>query len=493
MIDQATRDAFSQLLVIHYLRSKGARVAVCNQGTVESMFERFEPDVFFASWLSGGLTRYLKEVHRRTQIVLIDQEGGRLGEGAFKRAFQRVNDDKADLARICTRAFTWGRVQAQWLIELGLLSEDRVVVTGSPRLDPYMVPVPAPAERRYVGVTLKGDAITALPYQFMENVYWYAAADPRDWISVGYSRQAQHEDRIWHIVASTRHMLKVLIALSKQTDAPIRVRPGPWEQLAMYRFLPQRLPQVSVEPLLSQPGYIRNAFALLDESSSLGLEGLLAGVPVISIQALVPGLEAHVGGEDGALFNAPYRQAYWMPTSIEEAVDYVLKAERGELAASPNPALLAEHLRDYHGWPRERPSSFEMGDAILELMEAPAARPAPRMAAPAVDQVKAPLNPNVDRALLSGYSHVKAASSWGQRRRWLYRHVPGLALLNRARVFWRCFASRDREHLRKYHYVASLYPHRREVSATFRSLLRANSSAAAARQERSHDARAGAA
>lgn len=51
LIDQVTRDAFGQLLVAHYLRSKGAKVYLANQGTFISACDRYRPDVVFASWL----------------------------------------------------------------------------------------------------------------------------------------------------------------------------------------------------------------------------------------------------------------------------------------------------------------------------------------------------------------------------------------------------------------------------------------------------------
>ena len=194
MIDQATRDAFSQLLVVYYLRWKGVQVYVCNGATLRAMCERYRPHVVFASWLGGGRMSYLHHIQHKTHIVLVDQEGGRLGEKAFKRSFNRVNDDKGGLARACSKVFTWGDAQAQWLLELGILNEDQIVVTGCPRLDPYLVRESlSSSKRKYIGVTLRGDAVTSLPTKFMENIFLYAAADPKDWISVGYPVQAHHE------------------------------------------------------------------------------------------------------------------------------------------------------------------------------------------------------------------------------------------------------------------------------------------------------------
>lgn len=478
MIDQATRDAYTQLLVAKYLRSRGARVHICNQLTLEPMCARLKPDVVFVSWLAGMVSS-LREVYGRSHVVLIDQEGGRLGENAFKRSFSRLNDDKPMLTRYATRILSWGAAQAQWVVDLGLASHDQIVVTGSPRFDPYMVDSPRlPVSERYLGVTLKGDAVTSLPMRFMENIYAYAAADPRDWISVGYSRTAQHEDRLWHIVASMRHMFKVVIAFSRKSPARrIVLRPGPWEQNVMYRFIEDRLPHSRVDSGMSQPRYVSNAFAILDEVSSLGLEALVAGTPVISIQKIIPGLEERIGGPDGALFNTPYKPAFWQPSSVDEAVDMLVAASAGTLALSPHPEALTPYLRDFHGWPRVRPSSFQMGDAILELCDEP--KPRVSVAVPHLDT--STMTPNVDRGLLSGHGKpADGASGW----RRVVRRIPGVVLAKLLILSARCLVSADREHLRKYHYVFWSYPHRREVRAVFARLVGLQR----ARQQRSPEA-----
>jgi surface carbohydrate biosynthesis protein len=452
MVDQATRDAFSQLLIVRYLRWRGASVLVCNQGTLKAMCERHRPDVVFASWLVGGvIPAYLQSVQDRTRLVLVDQEGGRLGEEPFKRSFARLNGVKAELAKACARVITWGPAQAEWLRDLGLLSDEQIVVTGSPRFDPYLVPAVARETRRaYLAVTLRGDAVTSMPMSFMENVWGYAFADSRDGISVGYAVTAQHEDRIWHVTAGARHMFRIMAEVSRRTDAPIVVRPGPWERPRMYAFLPRVLPRVSIEPTTPQSHYVSNAFAVLDESSSLGLEALLAGVPVLTTQALIPRLREHIGGEGGALFNSPYTRFYWRPTSVEEAVGLVLRAERGDLAPTPEPAGLAAYLRDYHGWPRTRPSSFMIGDALLDILDVAAPPASPAGLPPPEGGRTNPL------------------------RTWIYRWIPGSPLAAEAKYLWQCVGSSDRELFRKYHYFDVLYPYHQDVEKTFSALVNAH-------------------
>ena len=110
---QATRDAVSQLLIAHYLRWRGARVHLCNQGTIRAAFHRHRPDVTFASWLVGGpVMEFLRSVAGTTRLVLVDQEGGRIGATPFKRAYLRFGGMKADIAKGCARVLTWGTSQA---------------------------------------------------------------------------------------------------------------------------------------------------------------------------------------------------------------------------------------------------------------------------------------------------------------------------------------------------------------------------------------------
>lgn len=449
LIDQTTRDAFSQLLVAHYLRWKGARVHIANQGTLISMYERYRPQVVFASWLVGGpLMEFLEGICQKTHVVLVDQEGGKLGEMPFKRSFTREHGIKADIARKCSRVLTWGTAQAQWLRELGIMSEERIVVTGSPRLDPYLIreePRPA-ATDKYLGFTLRAGAITSQPMRIMEHVFAFACSEQVGGISVGYPVRSQQEDRIWHAIAGTRYMFRIMTALARRTDARMVIRPDPWEQGSMYQFLTRHLPQVSIEPMMTQPEYVKNAFAILDESSSLGMEALLMDTPVISTQALIPNLKEHIGGEDGGLFNAPYAKAYWKPHTVDEAVEYVLKAEKGELDASPCPDQLHQYLLDHHGWPRMRPSSFQMGDAILELLD-------------------------VDTASSRAFDDSSQTNTVSAFKRAMYRYVPGAVTLPKAKLFLQCVFSTDHELLKKYHYFKRFYPHHQQVFKTFRRLV----------------------
>lgn len=450
MIDQATRDAFSQLLLAHYLRWKGARVYICNQGTLVSMYERYQPQVVLASWLVGGqLMEFLEGICGRTHVVLVDQEGGKLGEIPFKRSFTRQNGVKAKIAKKCSRVLTWGTGQAQWLRELGIMREESIVVTGSPRLDPYLLHEASRhgASVKYLGITLRAHPVTSQPMRIMERVFDFASSDRIGGISVGYPLRSQQEDRIWHAVAGTRCMFTIMMALARRSEARMVLRPDPWERGSMYQFLHCHFPQVSIEPTMTQPEYVRNAFAILDESSSLGIEALLVNTPVISIQALIPKLEEHIGGEEGALFNAPYAKAYWKPKTVDEAAEYVLKAEKGELEASPCPEALHQYLRDYHSWPRTRPSSFKMGDVILELLDLPVSSD-PSLQETSTENIRSMFKRN------------------------LYRHVPGSVALPKSKLLWQCLFSSDRELWEKYHYFKWLYPHQQRVSSTFAALAR---------------------
>jgi surface carbohydrate biosynthesis protein len=448
LIDQSSRDAFSQLLVVKYLRWRGVDVVVANHGTFVALCEWHRPHVIFASWLVGGpLMNYLTASHRRSHLVLVDQEGGRLGERPFKRSFEQYGGSKRDMATRCARVLTWGAAQAGWVADMCDIDPSRIVVTGSPRFDPYLVPAPA-GRQPHLGVTLRGDSVTSMPFGQMESLFRHADLTTRGSLSVGYPAAAQYEDHIWHVLASTRQMFRIISEVARQSPTRIVVRPGPWERQRMYAFLPRRVSSVTVDPNQSQPAYIRGAFAVIDESSSLSMEAYIAGKPTITTQALIPRLEEHIGGGDGALFNATFTQAYWRPKSIDEAVDLVLRAKQSALAPVPVPDALSAYLRDCHGWPRSRPSSFQMADALLELLDVPVGSRASDAPAGNTDGAVHPL------------------------KRTLYRRVPGASRIPGALLYARTVAGRDRELFRRYHYFPSLYPHGDEVSRTFAALLR---------------------
>jgi hypothetical protein len=305
-----------------------------------------------------------------------------------------------------------------------------------------------PPRRRFIGFTLRADTITATPKKFVQNLFEFARMDPKGWISPGYSRTAQQEDRIWHVAASLRYMLKIMIEVRKRSDIPIVVRPGPWEQYEMYQFLTKELGPLTVEPWMSQPEYVRGAFAVVDEWSSLGLEALLAGTPVVSVHNLVPHLEERIGGSpEAGLFYAPYKKAYWAPDSVEAAADLLLKAVKGELAITPDENSMTQYLADFHYWPRPRPSSFQIGDVILDLAQQRNSRVG-----------KSPRSAPVQRT-----KHEAFKTN-------LFRYLPGSVNFLKARLVLKMLFSEDRTHLTKYHYVALFYRHKRAVWKLFRQL-----------------------
>ena len=150
------------------------------------------------------------------------------------------------------------------------------------------------------------------------------------------------------------------------------------------------------------------------------------------------------------LFEAPYTRYYWKPKSIDEAVQYILKAEKGELPVTPDPEGLKEYLHSAYTWPRSRPSSFVIGDAILNLLDMPTNG----------DGKPEPLKRD-------GYRTFKNM---------FYRYVPGSISFMTIRFFARILISPDRHHLGRYHYFSWLYPHRRDARELFTRLQERESS-----------------
>jgi hypothetical protein len=269
-IDQASRDGVSQLLIAEYLRRRGVKVYTANQHTFIAMFERCRPHVTYMSWLgSGTLMDFVLRNHHRTRLALIDQEGGRMGEEPFRRDFAILNNGriKERVGRLASMIFVWGRLHAKWLDDMGVVDTKKVVVVGSPRLDPYLVTEPA-SQPKYLGVTLRADPLTSVTVELLRNVYHFAQSSGQQEIGIGYPVTAQYEDKLWHVIAATRHLFKAAWAFSRRSAAPIVFRPGPWEEPRQYAFIPTTIPRASVVPHATQYDYVRNAFALLDDSSS---------------------------------------------------------------------------------------------------------------------------------------------------------------------------------------------------------------------------------
>lgn len=444
MIDQSTRDAVGQLLTGHYLQQLGHKVAYCNQVTMRAMSQRFRPDVLYTSWCSSeeGSDAVLRSVRPLTRIALVDQEGRRSGEMTFKRALRLHGNGQIRSARLADKIIAWEENQARWISDEGIPAE-KVFVAGSARLDPYMAaPQDDREERKHLGITLRADPLTSNPMGVLRSIFGYRSVNPKEGIRPALPASAQYEDWIWEVQAITRVMFQTISEVRKTIQAPIIVRPGPWERYRMYDFLPGQVPNLQVLPFMLQNDYVRQCFATVDCYSTLGIESLLAGTPVISIVNLVPGLEQHAGGAEGTRFNAVYRPFFWQPKSFEELLEMVRKAEKGELPVSPDPEGFKKFMRESYGWPGERPASFKTADLLCSLLDAPRTEP------------------------------EQTPAEAGSLKQLFYRHVPFSPAVPAAKLLWQYFFGVNADSIRRYHYLRPFYPHHAAVRRIFETLWR---------------------
>ena len=445
LIDQATRDAVGQLLTGHYLERRGHRVAYCNQVSLKARCESFRPDVLYSSWSSGGeMDPLFRSIRHRTRIALVDQEGRRAGEASFKRALRLNDAAQIRTAGLADKIVAWEKNQARWIIEEGIPAE-RVVVAGSARLDAYQAANGEKKQPRHLGITFRADPLTSDPMNILRNIYGYRSVNPEEGIRPALPASAQYEDWLWEVLAITRVMFKIVTEIRKSGPIPLLVRPGPWERYRMYDFLPKEIPDLKVAPFMLQSEYLRECFATIDCYSTLGIESLLAGTPVISIVHLVPGLEKHAGGTEGTRFNAPYRRFFWQPKDLPELIEQVRKAQRGELPVSPELDAFKQFMRDSYGWPGERPASFNTAELLISLLETSAG------------------------ANGTGKEAVRE-SAVEPLKRFCYRWLPGFAHLPTASVLWRYLFDVNHDSIRRYHYLGAFYPHHQAVRRLFDTL-----------------------
>lgn len=445
LIDQATRDAVGQTLTGLYLQRRGHRVAYANQMTLKALCERFRPDVLYSSWCSGGeMDTVLKNARRHSRVVLVDQEGRRAGETSFKRALRLNNGAQIRTAQWADTLIAWERNQARWITEEGIPAE-RIQVAGSARLDAYLVSDKKKSGRAtHLGITFRADPLTSDPMNILRNIYGYRAVRPEEGIRPALPASAQYEDWIWEVMAITRVMFQTIAEIQKTGPVPMLLRPGPWERYRMYDFLPKAMPGVRVAPFMLQQEYLQDCFATIDCYSTLGIESLLAGTPVISIVNLVPGLEQHVGGAEGTRFNAPYRRFFWQPKDFPELVELVLKAQQGGLPLSPDPAGFKQYMRDSYGWPGERPASFQTAELLIRLLDS--------------------------HRTNDSYPEIPPESGYESFKRFFYRHVPGSVWVPKSKLLWRYFFGVNHDSIRRYHYLKTFYPHHAGVQRAFEAL-----------------------
>ncbi|NRB72737.1 MAG: hypothetical protein HRU46_00100 [Verrucomicrobiales bacterium] len=217
-------------------------------------------------------------------FAVLETEGGVLV--SIEKYFEKALP-KEDWQRV-SRYFSWGNELAEGFVERGLIDKDRVVVTGSPRMDFYV----APLANSLVRQDGQGsDDIILVNGNFtLSNPAFQTPEKEIDMLvnQLGYDR-VEMEQMLERCKKAKAEMIRLTIELAKRYPArEVVFRPHPFENVESYREIFPDLPNLSVTREGTVDRWILRSKLLLHRSCSTAVEAALVGVPAVSPQWVVP-------------------------------------------------------------------------------------------------------------------------------------------------------------------------------------------------------------
>lgn len=243
---------------------------------------------------------------------------------------------RAEFMEGIERCFAWGGLDGRWLKEHHSSISDRMILSGSPRIDlwrpevnPFEVASMA-QDVRYVLIVSSKSPFAQMPFwvrMFNERgIYFHGDDDPVEFAK--YEGMASAFRYVAELVRGVRRMARAF------PDVDFILRPHHFEVPEAWEAILGDLPNVRVDATGTSLSWARDAAAIVHGGSTLAFEAAVAGRPVVSFNP---------NGD----FDAFYSDAFGVrASSVDELVSAVGAQLEGGEAAHRSPASDASRVRE---------------------------------------------------------------------------------------------------------------------------------------------------
>jgi len=237
------------------------------------------------------LINYNKLKEHGHYITSQDEESGLLDESFEDFAKRRFSEETISMA---DRVFAWGEHDNKSLVSIYPKYADRIVPTGSPRVDfwrkefdNYYVKND-PSLRSYILV------VSNFGYPIDENPFWNRIARLR---AAGYfERDPEMEKYMYENTAYQYRLLYRFIEMVRELaihfqNTKIVVRPHPVDSMDAWFKLLEQSSNIIIKREDSISGWIRNASVVIHNGCTSALEAAVSGIPRIAYRPIPDDLE----------------------------------------------------------------------------------------------------------------------------------------------------------------------------------------------------------
>lgn len=223
-----------------------------------------------------------------------DEESGLLDESFDQFAKRRFSEETVSMA---DKIFAWGEHDQTSLQNIYPKYADKIVATGSPRVDFW---------RRELDGYYKNAADGLDSYIFIASNFGFPIDENLFWDRMARLRQAGYFDRdpamekfMYENTAYQFRLLYEFVAMIRQLsksfpDRTILVRPHPVESIDAWHKLLGELPNVIIKREGTISGWIRHAAVLIHNGCTSALEAAVSGLPRIAYRPIPHEIERNI-------------------------------------------------------------------------------------------------------------------------------------------------------------------------------------------------------
>ncbi len=379
LVDNKMRDGLNVGLVAERLKASGVSTWVCNKRNVIQFHKLLKPKVIVLSYTKGKwISDHIPEISKISKIVVLPQEGA-----IPERDKGGIEGYRGELSQYVHKYLLWGQ-KTKELIEKSSdvdIPPEKMVVTSTTKLDPYWMKISQekiPIEASGVRNTQRiGFALTGT--YFLNNYQKPGMLDVimtrRGRNKCGYrnsryyefSRGRDIEDHLWVVSAIMRAAFDIMDLLIER-GWHVSIRPGMFEDFHMYRKLFPDKKKVSISTGEYLHEWLSGLDILMCGHTSVGIDSILASVPVIYWYDLLDTDRLFEHCELPNLTKSFFSELYWRPKTHDEIIEKIEEGLKGDLLPTPEPERYLTYLKDYYDVPRSEVPSVSIAREITELL-----------------------------------------------------------------------------------------------------------------------------
>lgn len=367
LCDNKMRDGLAIQIIHERLLSLGVRSLICNKLTLRRYYKTYSPSAVVLPYAALTFGPFVKEFSKKSRMIVHPTEGAVPEED---KGGTRVH--KHDFFDHVYRYLLWGSRTQRLLTQSGMIPIEKTRVTSTARYEYYfpnfyqkieLKPLARPVAGT-VGVATSGVEMvnSYTQNQFIGRIYRKRNMPDSDYFD--YKADRNIEDTVWYSTAVMRTIFDMVDHLLKRGARPC-VRPGPFEDHTAYHEVYQGQP-VSIDNGTPLHEWLSMIELLVCGRSTLGIEAILMGKPVIYFLSLIKRLYEHVDMPTNT--REPAAGFYHKPKTIDELMDLLDRARAGTLPITPDPEAFKQYLNDYYDLPRSEPPSLSIAKEIIACL-----------------------------------------------------------------------------------------------------------------------------